>query len=102
MQFKAPTRAHCRLCRVVAQLINGTGCACERALSSCSAALRWGLARKCLMCSALAPRGTGSYWTRPPSLLPSLRAAVPGLTPLDISKAQRGYQLREKAVGGQT
>ncbi|ENZ74914.1 MULTISPECIES: CYTH domain-containing protein [Ralstonia] len=32
----------------------------------------------------------------------TLRAAVPGLTPLDISKAQRGYQLREKAVGGQT
>lgn len=32
----------------------------------------------------------------------TLRAAMPGLTPLDISKAQRGYQLREKAVGGQT
>ena len=30
-----------------------------------------------------------------------LRAAVPGLTPLDISKAQRGYQLRTKATGGQ-
>jgi inorganic triphosphatase YgiF len=30
-----------------------------------------------------------------------LRAAVTGLTPLDISKAQRGYQLRAKAAGGQ-
>jgi inorganic triphosphatase YgiF len=30
-----------------------------------------------------------------------LRAAVTGLTPLDISKAQRGYQLRAKATGGQ-
>jgi len=30
-----------------------------------------------------------------------LRAAVAGLTPLDISKAQRGYQLRAKATGGQ-
>jgi inorganic triphosphatase YgiF len=32
----------------------------------------------------------------------TLRTAVTGLTPLDISKAQRGYQLREKAIGGQT
>ncbi|HWV06312.1 MULTISPECIES: CYTH domain-containing protein [unclassified Ralstonia] len=32
----------------------------------------------------------------------TLRAAVTGLTPLDISKAQRGYQLRAKAIGGQT
>jgi len=31
----------------------------------------------------------------------TLRAAVPGLAPLDISKAQRGYQLRAKAAGGQ-
>lgn len=31
----------------------------------------------------------------------TLRAAVTGLTPLDISKAQRGYQLRAKATGGQ-
>jgi inorganic triphosphatase YgiF len=30
-----------------------------------------------------------------------LRAAVTGLAPLDISKAQRGYQLRAKATGGQ-
>jgi inorganic triphosphatase YgiF len=30
-----------------------------------------------------------------------LRAAVAGLTPLDISKAQRGYQLRAKATGAQ-
>lgn len=30
-----------------------------------------------------------------------LRAAVTGLTPLDISKAQRGYQLRAKTIGGQ-
>ncbi|WP_426395204.1 CYTH domain-containing protein [Ralstonia sp. R-29] len=30
-----------------------------------------------------------------------LRAAVPGLAPLDISKAQRGYQLRAKATGSQ-
>ena len=32
----------------------------------------------------------------------TLRTAVTGLTPLDISKAQRGYQLRAKAIGGQT
>lgn len=32
-------------------------------------------------------------WTR------TLRTAVPGLAPLDISKAQRGYQLRAKALG---
>lgn len=32
----------------------------------------------------------------------TLRAAVAGLTPLDISKAQRGYRLHAKAVGGQT
>lgn len=32
----------------------------------------------------------------------TLRAAVTGLTPLDISKAQRGYQLRAKTIGGQT
>jgi triphosphatase len=32
----------------------------------------------------------------------TLRAAVTGLTPLDISKAQRGYQLRAKSIGGQT
>jgi len=31
----------------------------------------------------------------------TLRAAVPGLAPLDISKAQRGYQLRASAAGGQ-
>lgn len=31
----------------------------------------------------------------------TLRAAVPGLAPLDISKAQRGYQLRAKATGDQ-
>ncbi|GCB06567.1 CYTH domain-containing protein [Ralstonia sp. SET104] len=31
----------------------------------------------------------------------TLRAAVPGLAPLDISKAQRGYQLRANATGGQ-
>jgi len=31
----------------------------------------------------------------------TLRTAVTGLTPLDISKAQRGYQLRAKATGGQ-
>jgi inorganic triphosphatase YgiF len=31
----------------------------------------------------------------------TLRAAVNGLAPLDISKAQRGYQLRAKATGGQ-
>jgi len=30
----------------------------------------------------------------------TLRAAVSGLAPLDISKAQRGYQLRAKATGG--
>ncbi|MEV8469529.1 MULTISPECIES: CYTH domain-containing protein [unclassified Ralstonia] len=30
-----------------------------------------------------------------------LRAAVTGLAPLDISKAQRGYQLCAKATGGQ-
>ena len=29
----------------------------------------------------------------------ALRAAVPGLVPLDVSKAQRGYQLRAKAAG---
>ena len=34
-------------------------------------------------------------WTR------TLRAAVAGLTPLDVSKAQRGYQLRAKATGDQ-
>ncbi|AJW43261.1 CYTH domain-containing protein [Ralstonia mannitolilytica] len=34
-------------------------------------------------------------WTR------TLRAAVPGLTPLDISKAQRGYHLRAKTIEGQ-
>ncbi len=34
-------------------------------------------------------------WTK------KLRAAVAGLTPLDISKAQRGYRLREKTIGGQ-
>ena len=32
----------------------------------------------------------------------TLHAAVTGLMPLDISKAQRGYQLRAKAIGGQT
>ena len=31
----------------------------------------------------------------------TLRAAVSGLAPLDISKAQRGYQLRAKATGDQ-
>lgn len=31
----------------------------------------------------------------------TLRTAVPGLAPLDVSKAQRGYQLRAKATGGQ-
>ena len=31
----------------------------------------------------------------------TLRAAVPDLAPLDISKAQRGYQLRANAAGGQ-
>lgn len=31
----------------------------------------------------------------------TLRAAVPDLAPLDVSKAQRGYQLRAKATGGQ-
>lgn len=31
----------------------------------------------------------------------TLRAAVPGLAPLDISKAQRGYQLRAKTTGDQ-
>ncbi|ANA33029.1 CYTH domain-containing protein [Ralstonia mannitolilytica] len=31
----------------------------------------------------------------------TLCAAVPGLMPLDISKAQRGYQLRAKTIGGQ-
>jgi len=31
----------------------------------------------------------------------TLRAALPGLTPLDVSKAQRGYQLRAKATGAQ-
>ncbi|CAJ0793806.1 Inorganic triphosphatase [Ralstonia mannitolilytica] len=31
----------------------------------------------------------------------TLYAAVPGLMPLDISKAQRGYQLRAKTIGGQ-
>lgn len=31
----------------------------------------------------------------------TLRAAVHSLTPLDISKAQRGYQLRAKATGDQ-
>ena len=34
-------------------------------------------------------------WTK------KLRAAVAGLTPLDISKAQRGYRLHEKTTGGQ-
>ena len=31
----------------------------------------------------------------------TLCTAVPGLTPLDVSKAQRGYQLRTKATGTQ-
>ena len=31
----------------------------------------------------------------------TLRAAVPDLAPLDISKAQRGYQLRAKVTGDQ-
>ncbi|MDE2201398.1 MAG: CYTH domain-containing protein [Burkholderiaceae bacterium] len=30
-----------------------------------------------------------------------LRVAIPGLTPLDVSKAQRGYQLRAQAKGAQ-
>lgn len=48
--------------------------------------------------SALAEDAIGERlqaWTQ------ALRAAVTGLTPLDISKAQRGYQLRAKTIGGQ-